>query len=48
MEIEVYVYEHRIRFICNRKITLHATEMGRKLYKKFGFVEVADEMVLNL
>ncbi len=31
-----------------RKITLHATEMGRKLYKTFGFVEVDDEMVLNI
>ncbi len=31
-----------------RKITLHATEMGRKLYEKFGFVEVDDEMVLNI
>ncbi len=31
-----------------RKITLHATEMGRKLYENFGFVEVDDEMVLNI
>lgn len=31
-----------------RKVSLHATEMGRKLYKKFDFVMVDDEMVLNI
>ncbi len=31
-----------------RKITLHATEMGWKLYENFGFVEVDDGMVLNI
>ncbi len=31
-----------------RKITLHAKEMGRKLYENFEFVEVDDGMVLKL
>jgi predicted acetyltransferase len=31
-----------------KKIQLHASEMGRNLYKKFGFEEVNDEMVLKI
>lgn len=29
-----------------RNISLEATEMGRELYKKFGFVDMKDEMIL--
>lgn len=28
--------------------SLHATDMGRPLYKNFGFIESGDEMILNL
>jgi GNAT superfamily N-acetyltransferase len=30
-----------------KKISLHATEMGKQVYKKFGFKEKDDEMVLD-
>ena len=31
-----------------KKISLHATEMGRPIYEKFGFTKVDTEMALNL
>ena len=31
-----------------KKISLHATEMGRPIYEKFGFTKVDNEMALNL
>jgi GNAT superfamily N-acetyltransferase len=31
-----------------KKISLHATEMGRPIYEKFGFTGVNNEMALNL
>lgn len=31
-----------------QNISLHATKMGKPLYRKFGFQESADEMVLHL
>lgn len=31
-----------------KKISLHATEMGRPIYEKFGFTGLNTEMVLNL
>lgn len=30
------------------KILLNATKMGRTLYKKFGFCDIADEMVYHI
>ena len=30
------------------QITLEATEMGRPLYEKYGFVKMEDEMVLRV
>ena len=31
-----------------KKISLHATEMGRPIYEKFGFIKLDTEMVLNI
>jgi|LSQX01.2.fsa_nt_gb GNAT superfamily N-acetyltransferase len=31
-----------------KKISLHATEMGRLIYEKFGFNNVENEMILNM
>ena len=36
------------QYIETGRITLEATEMGRPLYEKYGFVKMEDEMVRQI
>lgn len=38
---------HEAKSLGYRKVCLHATDMGKSLYLKFGFKETDNEMVLN-
>lgn len=49
--IATYLFEQLIfeaKKLNYKKISLHATDMGRSLYLKFGFKETDNEMVFDL